>query len=272
MKKSSEDPRRGVGKAIEEGPGGNAGSLARRAVSFLAVLALVACGGPGGSDVEGGGDEDASQEAVQSDAGGDDAAADSTVRINLAQYGIDAGDPDAPIKVVEFSDFGCPHCQRFHMDVYPTVYEEYVEAGHVTWKYIPYVLGSFPNSLPATRVGECAAEQDAFPAMRDRIFEEQQAWMESEQPEELFLQYAEEEGLDAERLRTCLDEGWREERVRQTIQVGRQLGIRGTPTFMIQGQYVQGNRPPEFFREVFDQILAEENGVEAPGSGGSQGS
>ncbi len=156
------------------------------------------------------------------------------------------------------------------MQSYPTGHDEFVEAGTVLWKYIPYVLGVFPNSLEAARAGECAIEQDAFPRMRDRIFAEQSSWLEADDPRQIFIGYAEEEGLDVEQFRSCLEEGRRDEQLQRNIEVGQQIGIRGTPTFMVDGVPIQGNRPPEVFRDVFSQML-QERGLESPAPGGSDG-
>jgi len=234
----------------------------RGTVLFL-LLALAACGGGEGTDA--GGSRAGAQAGSQDD--------EAPLRFNVTGRGHNAGSPDAPIRVVEFSDFACPHCREFHLRSYPTIHEEFVETGTVLWKYIPYVLGSFPNSVEAARAGECAIEQEAFPPLRDRLFAEQPDWVQADDPRELFIGYAGEEGLDVEQFNSCLEEGRRDDEVQQNIELGRQVGIRGTPTFMVNGNVIQGNRPPEVFRDVFGMLLDEaEGGAEADSTGQAAGS
>lgn len=226
------------------------------------ILGLAACGG--GSGGEGGGAGSGSEGSPEGAATG--TQEEAPLRFNITELGHNEGDLDAPIRVAEFSDFACPHCREFHLESYPAVRDEWVETGTVLWKYVPFVLGTFPNSLEAARAGECAIEQDAFPRMRDRIFEEQPNWLEADNTRELILGYAEDEGLDLERFTSCLEEGRRDAQLQQNIEVGQQIGIRGTPTFMVDGVPIQGNRPPEVFRDVFNQML-DERGLEGPSPG-----
>lgn len=256
------------------------GPLTRAALALVAVLALTACDGAPGA---GGGAPDA--RAAAEEASGPDGRAESTgepasgsasgsaadtQRVNISDLGVNTGQPGAPIQVVEFSDFGCPHCREFHLHTYPSLREEYVETGKVIWKYVPFVLGSFPNSLAATRASYCALEQDAFAAMRDRLFQNQREWMTTRDPTDLFVGYARSLELDAQRLRSCLEEGRAEQRIQETLSVGREVGIQGTPTFFIEGQKLEGNRPVEFFRRVFDRMLEEQaSRASGEGDGGS---
>ena len=245
------------------------GAVPRRGVGALLTALLLVVGGCGGSGGDGGSGASGGETS-----GGGSAPAQSQeeapLRFNITDLGYNEGDPEAPIRVAEFSDFACPHCREFHLRSYSTVHDEWVETGMVLWKYVPFVLGTFPNSLEAARAGECAIEQNAFPRMRDRIFEEQPNWLEADNARELFIQYAEDEGLDVERFKSCLEEGRRDTQLQQNIEVGQQIGIRGTPTFMIEGVPVQGNRPPEVFSDLFRQML-EERGMEPPGGAGAEG-
>src|SRR5690625_6346899 len=79
--------------------------------------------------------------------------------VDLTGVGYDLGDPCAPISIVEFSDFGCHFCRQFATETFPTLEREYIETGKVRWKYIPFVLGIFPNGDRAAIAGVCAAQQ-----------------------------------------------------------------------------------------------------------------
>src|SRR5687768_15071652 len=96
--------------------------------------------------------------------------------VDLTGVGYDYGDPNAPVTVVEFSDFGCGYCAMFALETYPELERDYVDAGTVSWKQVPFITGMFPNSVEAARTAECAAEQGAYPAMHDRLYAEQRTW------------------------------------------------------------------------------------------------
>jgi len=239
---------------------------ARAALCLLTAATVVACQGApegdGSGSTEGTPVAEASSASASTPAPAQDTTpADSSgaQHFDVSQLGINYGAPGAPIQVVEFSDFGCPHCREFHEQTYPVLYRDYVQTGEVIWKYVPFVLGVFPNSLDAARAGQCAIEQGDFAPMRDQLFSHQQQWetVEADSALSLFVGYAEEAGLDAGQLRSCMQGGGgdAEEKIRRGIQVGRQVGVRGTPTFFIQGQKLQGDRPVSFFREIFDQVL-----------------
>lgn len=178
---------------------------------------------------------------------------------DVATLGFDAGREGAPVRIMEFSDFGCGYCRKFHMETYPALLEEYVETGKVRWKYVTMISGMFgPPSEQAAQAGECAGEQGRFPAMRDRIFEEQGRWKNAPDPMAVLRGLAREVGADMQRWERCVTEGWRTDRVRAGTQLANQVGVRGTPTFYIAGmrQPIPGAIPLELFREVLDTVLA----------------
>jgi protein-disulfide isomerase len=188
------------------------------------------------------------------------------IRLNVDLMGYNRGDPQAPVRVMEISDFGCGYCRRFHEETWPTLREVYVEAGLVQWKFVPFVLGMFPNGLEASMAGECGGEQDEFFAMQSRLFGDQAGWKNSADPFPFFAELAEEEGLDVERYNGCIEGGWRENAVRNNIRLGRELGVRGTPTFLIDGIPISGALPLSAFRDILDVALMEK-GVTPPERG-----
>ena len=191
--------------------------------------------------------------------------------LDVSDLGYDFGSPDAPIRIIEFSDFGCGYCRKFHVETYPTLREEYVETGKVQWKYVPYILGMFgPNAVDAALVGECAGEQGEFVAMREELFEHQSEWKGADGPRELFESYARAVDLDMDRFVSCMTEMRPQERIVAGSNLGRQLGVRGTPTFFIPGvTVIPGALPVETFRLVLDQVLAAVDSAQAAGGGGS---
>ncbi len=186
--------------------------------------------------------------------------------LDISQMGYDRGSSEAPVRVLEMSDFGCGYCRLFHQETYPVLLENYVEAGLVQWKFIPFVLGRFPNGLEASIAAECGGEQDRFFPMQGRLFADQAGWKNSDDPFPFFSQLAEEEGLDVDRFDQCVDGGWRENQVRANIRLGREIGVRGTPTFIIDGVPISGALPVDTFRDILDLAL-QQKGLTPPARG-----
>ena len=179
--------------------------------------------------------------------------------LSIDELGYVEGENSAPLRVLEFSDFGCGYCRQFHLEVYPTIEREYVATGKVQWKYIPMILGIFgPAAELAAHAGECAIEQgEGFPAMRDRLFEEQPVWKGASDPLPLLERYARDVGLDVPRWDRCVRDEWRGDRISSGTTLGVQQGVRGTPTFFIVGHgAVPGAVPLDVFRQILDESLA----------------
>lgn len=176
--------------------------------------------------------------------------------IVIDEVGYDLGDPDAPIIVIEFSDFGCPYCARFALETFPEIHREYIETGKVYWKYVPFVLGIFPNGDLAALAAECAGEQgaDRFWRMHDELYKEQRAWKSTTTPDVFFSELARRVGLDVGRFEGCFDERRGAERSRAANRLAAYVGVRSTPTFIVNGFPVQGALPIDAFRMVLDEL------------------
>jgi protein-disulfide isomerase len=183
--------------------------------------------------------------------------------LQISAMGYTRGSEEAPVKVLEISDFGCGYCRRFHEETFPDLLEVYVESGLVEWKFIPFVLGMFPNGLQAATAGECAGEQGQFFAMQSRLFADQGGWRNSEDPYAFFSDLAGDQGLDVDRFVSCIQGGWRDNQVRANIRLGQQAGARGTPFFLVDGRQVAGALPLEDFRTVLDGALLQ-RGITPP--------
>ena len=179
------------------------------------------------------------------------------ITVDLAQLGFDIGDPGAPIKVVEFSDFGCGYCRQFHTETLPTVMQEFIDAGQVEWKYVTYVSGMFPNGLPAAFAGECAGAQGKFEAMSDLLYSRQSEWKPEDDPQPVFDQLAADAGLNVREFQACIAEERPKDRIRSGIMLGARLGVRGTPSFLIDGYPLVGAQPLTVWRDIFNARLAE---------------
>ena len=222
----------------------------------LVLLAFVAgCGGDGGGG-DAPADEPRSTEGLTRSLLSDPPERLPQESVDVGSLGYDAGGPEATIRIVEFSDFGCGFCRKFHQETFPAIQEEYIDKGTVLWKYVPFVIGMFPHGDEAGLAGECAADQGHFEEMRDRLFHDQPEWKGSDDAMPHLYRYGNELGLDPDAFRTCIEEQHPGERLATSIQAARAMGIRGTPTFFINGYPFQGALPIELFRDIFDAELA----------------
>lgn len=169
----------------------------------------------------------------------------------LDEIGFDFGAEDAPVKVVEFSDYGCGYCRRFHTEIFPTLRTEFVDAGVVRWKYVTYVSGMFANGLPAAFAAECAGEQGLFSEVSLALYERQADWKGLSEPFALFESLVVEAGADREQFRACFQEERPKGRIRSGILSGSRLGVRGTPSFLVQGRPLVGAQPASVWRDIF---------------------
>jgi len=162
------------------------------------------------------------------------------------------GATNAPVTIVEFSDFQCPFCLR----VAPTLKklrEAYGDRVRIVWKDFP-LTSIHPQAFKAAEAGQCAREQGKFWEYHDRLFANQQAL----QPE--FLKnYASELGLDAAKFNACLDTAKYAERVQEQMGVGNALGVGSTPSLFINGRLVAGAHPYETFAAIIDEELQRAN-------------
>ncbi len=174
--------------------------------------------------------------------------------VDFETIGFHEGASDARITVVEFSDFGCPYCAQFSLETYPELKRDFIEPGLIRWIYVPFVMGNFPNGDLAARAGECARELGHFPAMKEQIYRAQRQWRSGSDPADLFAALAEEVGADGTAFRGCYEEGGGSHRTRANNRAAADLGVRATPTFLIEGRRVEGALPAEQFREVLRML------------------
>jgi len=175
--------------------------------------------------------------------------------VDLTGVGYDRGSDSASVVVVNFSDFGCPYCGSFARETEPAIEREYVETGKVFLKHVPFVAGMFPNSRQAARAAECAGEQGKFWPMHDRLYATQKEWKPALSPYALFQKHAASIGLDAARFSTCYTGEALHPRTRQATEAADRLGVRVTPSFIVNGRPVEGALPLAQFRVLLDAAL-----------------
>ena len=169
------------------------------------------------------------------------------------------GDPEAPVLIVEFSDYQCPFCRRFEVETMPQLIQAYVDTGKVRLTFRDFPLTQIhANALPAALASECADEQGSFWPYHDLLFARQSDWAQSNDIKTTLVQYAVELALDESAFSACLRENRYLEEVQHDFSEGVSYGITGTPSFFINGKKLVGAVPFSEFQSAIDAALAEE--------------
>jgi protein-disulfide isomerase len=172
------------------------------------------------------------------------------------QAGYRLGAADAPVAVVEFSDFGCPYCGRFAVGTFPELHREYIEAGLVRWRYIPVSFGFAGGALMGA-AAECAGrlEGDAgFWRAHDVLYRHQSALRGADALDRMLVWLA-EEGLDRRRVEACIRDPATAATLEANNRIAEEWLVRGTPTFLVNGVPMSGAMPTDFFRKILDTAL-----------------
>lgn len=158
-----------------------------------------------------------------------------------------AGNKNAKVTVVEYSDFQCPFCER----AYPTMKQLIKEYGdRISIEYRHFPLSFHPFAAKAAEASECAGEQGKFWQFHDHAFENQTALSFP-----ALKQWAKDIGLNSSKFDTCLDSGKYAAKVAAQAAEGEQLGVSGTPTAFINGKSVVGAQPYEVFKQAVEDAL-----------------
>lgn len=180
------------------------------------------------------------------------------------------GDPNAPIQMVEFGDFQCPFCKRFHTETEPLLIQYYIETGKVHFTYRS--MGNFVSqnigteSQDSALAAYCAADQNKFWEMHDALFVnnknvENQGSFTSRR----LVEIAKSIGLNITEFQDCYDSGKYEDRAQQDYDDAISAGIRGTPSFIVTYKVngetrtllIEGAQPFEAFQQELDKLLKE---------------
>jgi predicted DsbA family dithiol-disulfide isomerase len=120
----------------------------------------------------------------------------------------------------------------------------------------------FPNGLQAAFAAECVGEQGRFQDMSAILYERQQDWKGKDDPYSIFAEYVQELGLDGATYQSCLSENRQRSRVRSGVLTGARLGVRGTPSFLVDGFPLVGAQPVEVWNDI---LTARMNELESAG-------
>lgn len=168
------------------------------------------------------------------------------------------GDPDAPVVIIEYTDFQCPFCSRHYQQTFGQIKEQYVDKGLVYYVFKDFPLTNIhPQAVKAAEAARCAGDQDAYPEMHGKLFSSQSEWSGNSNASEIFIDYAGDLGLDIDKFAGCLESGQYESAVLQDLDEGSQLGVSGTPSFFINGHTMSGAQPFQLFQQAINQVMPE---------------
>jgi len=189
-------------------------------------------------------------------------ATSGSVRTSVAAAPV-LGRADAPVTLVEFSDYQCPFCQRFFATTLLTLKKDYVDTGKVRYVFRDFPLEQLhPQARKAAEAAHCAGEHGKYWEMHDVLFQNQRALA----PPQLG-EHARSVGVDGAKFEACLASGRYATRVERGLADGAAVGVQGTPSFVVgktkpgdivEGTPIRGAQPLETFRRIIDQTLAEQ--------------
>lgn len=162
------------------------------------------------------------------------------------------GEADAPVTLVEFSDFECPYCSKFFRETLPQIKENYIKTGKVRLVYRDFPIEKHAGAIPAALSAECANNQEKFWEMHNMIFEKQIEWTGNPDTSKIFEGYAKNLGLDMTAYGECIKSPETLAEVRKDLLDGATMGINGTPGFFLNGRIISGAMP---YEQVFKKIL-----------------
>ncbi|MAG52526.1 MAG: disulfide bond formation protein DsbA [Nanoarchaeota archaeon] len=161
------------------------------------------------------------------------------------------GDENAPLTIVEFSDFQCPFCSRFKDQTLSQLKSEYIDTGKVKFVYRDFPLSSIhPMAQKAAEATECADEQGKFWEYHDLVFDRQSSLSIGN-----LKSWAGELGLNSAEFDECLDSGEQADEVANDLKAATAAGGRGTPFFIVGNQPLSGAQPFSAFQQAIESQL-----------------
>jgi len=173
------------------------------------------------------------------------------------------GRDDAPVTIVEYTDYQCPYCSRWHTTTFPEIRKNYIDTGKVRFIKRDLPLSFHPNALPAAQAALCAGDQGKFWEMHERL-----AANPSTLSPETYSRYAQELSLDAKAFQACLMSQKHLAAIRGSERTASALGITGTPSFVVgtvkgdtlEGVMIVGAQPYAAFDRTIREILSSPSG------------
>ena len=168
------------------------------------------------------------------------------------------GDAAAKVTIIEFGDYQCPSCRLFWKDVEPRIKKDYIDTGKVKLVFRDFpIVEIHPEAAVAANAVQCAADQGKYWQFHDKVFREQ-----DNRGDDIIRfkiadlkKWGADIKLDTAAFNACIDAARYKDEVSKDFADGSAIGIRGTPTFFINGRYVSGAQPYPVFKKVIDEEL-----------------
>jgi competence protein ComEC len=160
------------------------------------------------------------------------------------------GADDALITIVQFGDYQCPFCQRWHTQVYQQLMDDYSGQIRLVYRNLPLTL-IHPQAMNAAEAALCAGDQDAYWQYHDMLFENSDTLN-----DDIYVSIAVNMGLDTSAFESCMLEHKYKASIEADMKFATDLGVQSTPTFFINGLAVVGAQPLDVFRQMIDDELA----------------
>jgi len=171
------------------------------------------------------------------------------------------GKSDAPLVMVEYTDYQCPFCNRFHTTTFPELKKQYIDTGKIRFISRNYPLSFHPHAMKAAQAVLCAGDQGKFWQLKDALMTNS-----AKMSPELITSLARDASLDMGAFQACLDGGKHDAEIKAGIAAAEGVGINGTPSFVLgrmNGEYLEGYKivgaqPFASFDAVAKELLAGE--------------
>ena len=192
------------------------------------------------------------------------AAAVDSARVNDILQRADAariqGAANAPVWIVEVSDFQCPFCKQWHDSVYPAIVREFIKPGIVRMAYVNLALPQHQHAVPAAEAALCVGLQDKFWPMHDKLFDTQTRWVQLADARPFFDSLALSTGVNASEFRSCLGSQLMRRIVNGDRTRASTSGVQSTPTFFVGDQPILGVGSIAAFRAAIERARAKSGG------------
>jgi protein-disulfide isomerase len=163
------------------------------------------------------------------------------------------GDPNAPVTLIEYASLGCPICAAFHKSVFPKFKAAYIDTGKVYYIYREFPIGK--SSAAAAQAARCVPEKHYF-RINNKFMANRGRWNGREPNPDLLYKIVQDTGLSRAAFDSCMANQKTSEEITRVKQRGREFGIKGTPTFFINGQHIRGAVSFEEMRKLVDKHLS----------------
>jgi protein-disulfide isomerase len=188
---------------------------------------------------------------------------DPQALIDRAQ-GVGLGNPEAPVRILEFADYQCPACREFGLRSKPLLEEQFIRDGTAYLVYYDFVLGSFPHSFLLARAARCAGEQERFWEYQAMIYAEQGRLAQRQNVISDLIGFARELQLDGNAFESCLRSDRYADVVTANRILGERLGVNATPTVIVNGRRL---RNPMDYNELRTVVQSEVEALRQRGAG-----